>query len=150
MGVTSIARKEATLLQLIGPEVQEIYETLRPANESYGSTLNPPVNIFLFFRTWQNKKQEMPAKGAISKFLVVNVKKWHKRKFFFRMPSKQNQISTQCTKMEHSQSGCCTRAKIPSKNEPHASRALTEEQTQDTEARSATAYLDDYDYYYHP
>ena len=38
--ITSDARKKATLLHLIGPEVQEIFDTLTPASESYESTLN--------------------------------------------------------------------------------------------------------------
>ena len=38
--ITSDAKKKATLLHLIGPEVQEIFDTLTPASESYESTLN--------------------------------------------------------------------------------------------------------------
>ena len=38
--ITSDARKKATLLHLIGHEVQEISDTLTPASESYDSTLN--------------------------------------------------------------------------------------------------------------
>ena len=38
--ITSDARKKATLLHLIGPEAQEICETLSPVNESYKSALN--------------------------------------------------------------------------------------------------------------
>ena len=48
--------------------------------------------------------------------------------------------------MGHFRSLCRTKAKIPSRNVPHASRALTEEQTQDTKVQSATAYqADDHD-----
>ena len=38
-GITSDARKKATLLYFAGPEVQEIFETLRPTDDGYESVL---------------------------------------------------------------------------------------------------------------
>ena len=50
--ITSDARKKATLLHLIGPEAQEIFETLSPVNKATNLHYMLSINIFLFRRTF--------------------------------------------------------------------------------------------------
>ena len=98
---------------------------------------------YLSFLKWQSHKTGNARKGG--KPIISCGRCGAKGHFSSECRRSNNDICSKCGKMGHFQSLCRTKAKIPSRNVPYASRALTEEQTQDTKVQSATAYLADDD-----